>query len=112
LGKTEKKNMTKYHHTAPLKFVILSMATLGIYELYWCYKCWCYIKGEGRKSIHSFWRAFFAPILDLRSFQGGIKKGKNFVRYNCIRFIFHPANSLEIAKPVLLINPATNHAAH
>jgi len=68
--------MSKYHNTAPFKFVILSVATLGFYELYWCYKCWSYIKDEDRESIRPFWRAFFAPIWTYALFKEVYKGGK------------------------------------
>jgi hypothetical protein len=52
----------RYHHISPLKFVALSVLTFGLYELYWCYKCWKYIRTEEDSRISPFWRAFFAPL--------------------------------------------------
>lgn len=52
----------RYHHISPLKFVLLSVLTFGLYELYWCYKCWKYIRTEEDSRISPFWRAFFAPL--------------------------------------------------
>lgn len=52
----------KYHHISPWKFVALSVLTFGIYELYWCYKCWKYIRAEENLRISPFWRAFFTPL--------------------------------------------------
>ena len=42
------------------KFAVLSICTLGIYELYWFYRNWCLIKERERLDIRPFWRALFA----------------------------------------------------
>ncbi len=44
------------------KFIILSICTFGIYELYWCYQNWNWIKNSSSEKISPFWRTFFAPI--------------------------------------------------
>jgi len=44
---------------SPTKFVIMSLATLSIYELYWLYKNWKIIAKRKNLSILPFWRAFF-----------------------------------------------------
>ena len=96
--------MTKYHNTAPLKFVILSVATLGFYELYWCYKCWSYIKDEGRESIRPFWRAFFAPFWTYALFKEVYKGEKTslgvavFVSYFILQVLW------ELPDPYLLLS--------
>ncbi len=45
-----------------VKFITLSLCTLGIYELYWCYKNWQRIRERSGESLSPFWRAFFAPL--------------------------------------------------
>ncbi|MDE1466045.1 DUF4234 domain-containing protein [Spartinivicinus poritis] len=52
----------KYYSVSPVSFVLLSIFTLGIYEIYWAYKNWVYIKERDQSSIWPFWRAIFAPI--------------------------------------------------
>ena len=44
------------------KFLILSICSFSIYELYWCYKNWQRIQDATGESIDPFWRAFFAPL--------------------------------------------------
>jgi hypothetical protein len=45
-----------------LKFVLMSVCTFGIYELYWFYKNWVLIKERTNQDLMPFWRAFFAPL--------------------------------------------------
>jgi hypothetical protein len=45
---------------SPLKLVVMSIVTFGIYELYWFYKNWKLIKQRTSRDIMPFWRAFFA----------------------------------------------------
>jgi hypothetical protein len=51
-----------FHSVAPWKFILLTLVTFGLYELYWCYKCWKYVQANGRPGIRPFWRAVFAPL--------------------------------------------------
>lgn len=44
------------------KFILLSVITLGIYELVWFYRNWKLLKTEKDLKISPFWRAFFAPV--------------------------------------------------
>ena len=44
---------------SPLKLVVMSTVTFGIYELYWFYKNWKLIKQRTDSNIMPFWRAFF-----------------------------------------------------
>jgi hypothetical protein len=53
---------TAYHHVSPVKFAILSVVTLGIYELFWFYRNWKYVRQRDQSSIMPFWRALFSPI--------------------------------------------------
>lgn len=46
--------------TSLLKLSVMSVFTLGLYELYWFYKNWQLIKRRERLNIMPFWRAFFA----------------------------------------------------
>lgn len=46
--------------TSITKLVVMSVCTLGLYELYWFYKNWQRIKAREGLDIRPFWRAFFA----------------------------------------------------
>jgi hypothetical protein len=48
--------------TSTLKLVLMSVFTLGLYELYWFYKNWYLIRKRTDEKIMPFWRAFFAPL--------------------------------------------------
>jgi|AGTN01.3.fsa_nt_gi hypothetical protein len=43
-----------------LKFTLLSLSTLGLYDLYWIYKNWKVISERQGIKMRPFWRAFFA----------------------------------------------------
>jgi hypothetical protein len=43
-----------------LRLVLLSIASCGLYEAYWIYKNWRYIKERDGLEIRPFWRVFFA----------------------------------------------------
>jgi hypothetical protein len=43
------------------KFIVLSICTFGIYQLYWCYQNWKRLKGPNER-MSPFWRTLFAPL--------------------------------------------------
>jgi len=49
-----------YFSVSPLKLIVMSVCTCGIYELYWHYKNWSLIKEREKLDIRPFWRAWFA----------------------------------------------------
>jgi hypothetical protein len=51
-----------------LKLAAMSIATSGIYELYWFYRNWKLIKQRDEIEIMPFWRAFFAPLFCYQCF--------------------------------------------
>lgn len=51
-----------YFATPPVKFVAMSLCTLGLYEIYWSYKNWHFVKDRDGSEIMPFWRAFFYPL--------------------------------------------------
>ena len=57
---TEKGKVAIYFAVSPLKLVVMSVCTMGIYELYWFYKNWVLIKDREKIDIMPFWRSFFA----------------------------------------------------
>lgn len=42
-----------------MKFAIMSLLTFGLYELYWGYRQWSYLKRSQGLKISPFWRAWF-----------------------------------------------------
>jgi hypothetical protein len=51
------------------KFVVLSICTFGLYELYWFYKNWQWVKESQHSNLSPFWRAFFAPLWAYQQFR-------------------------------------------
>lgn len=51
-----------YFTTSTLKLSLMSICTLGFYELYWFYKNWVMVKKRTGERITPFWRAVFAPL--------------------------------------------------
>ena len=51
-----------YFAVSPLKLVVMSTCTLGLYEIYWYYKHWCSVKDREKSDIAPLGRAFFAFI--------------------------------------------------
>jgi len=51
---------TKFFAVSNKKFIIMSIATLGIYEIYWFYKNWSAVKKAQNSKIFPFWRAVFS----------------------------------------------------
>lgn len=52
----------EYFPVSTLKFLVMDIATGGIYELYWFYKNWKYLKVRFGFKLSPFWRTFFAPL--------------------------------------------------
>jgi hypothetical protein len=45
-----------------MKVFVMSLCTLGIYQLYWMYRHWRLIQGRDRSDIMPVWRAIFGVI--------------------------------------------------
>jgi hypothetical protein len=78
----DSRNQAFFSPTA-LKFTLLSMTTLGLYQLYWFYRNWIVIKSRSGEDLMPFWRAFFAPLW----------------AYSCFRHIRQAAALNSIAGP-------------
>ncbi|MEE9425030.1 MAG: hypothetical protein V3V18_08610 [Methylococcales bacterium] len=48
-----------YFLVSPARFIVFSAFTFGIYNIYWAYKNWSYIREREQSSISPFWRAIF-----------------------------------------------------
>ena len=46
-------------HISPARLILLSIASMGLYEAYWIYKNWRYIKERDGLNISPFWRGVF-----------------------------------------------------
>ena len=49
-----------YFPVSPVKLIVMSVCTYGIYDIYWFYKNWNLIRDREKLNIMPFWRAFFA----------------------------------------------------
>lgn len=41
------------------RLVVMSIISMGLYEVYWIYRNWCYLKERDDLKIQPFWRGFF-----------------------------------------------------
>ena len=67
LGESHKEDMTtfvkKYSgKTSATKFIILDLATFGVYSLIWIYRQWCFLKNKQNLKISPGWRSILAPF--------------------------------------------------
>jgi hypothetical protein len=46
-------------YISPTRLIILSIASMGLFEAYWIYKNWRYIKERDGLNISPFWRGIF-----------------------------------------------------
>jgi len=70
--------------TSTFKLALMSICTLGIYELYWFYKNWVLIKERTESNIMPFWRAAFAPLW----------------AYSCFKNIKNSADDNKVQEPL------------
>ena len=47
---------------SPLKLIVMSVCTFGIYETYWFYRNWCAIKRFDQSNILPIWRAVLGQL--------------------------------------------------
>ena len=73
-----------YFAVSPLKLIVMSVCTLGLYEVYWFYKNWRLIKEREKLAIRPFWRALFAV----------------FFCHSCFRNIQTTAQSLSLKRSI------------
>lgn len=56
------ERLATYYPVSPYKFVILSILTFGVYEVYWFYRNWTFVRERDRSDIWPWARALFAPF--------------------------------------------------
>ena len=82
--KKERINKNEFSSETPLwHFIILSVATYGIYELYWFYKNWKFLREYNQmKGISPIFRTLFSPIF-VFSLASQIKKISKARGFSC-----------------------------
>ena len=50
---------TCFFHTSTSKFVALTIVSFGLWQVYWLYRNWRYLRDNGRRGISPFWRSVF-----------------------------------------------------
>ena len=53
---------TGYYPVSPAKFTALSIVTFGIYQLFWFFKNWEYVRDRDHSNISPLWRAVFSVV--------------------------------------------------
>jgi hypothetical protein len=53
---------TPFYPVATHKFIVMSICTFGLYELYWAYKCWKRIHQRSSENLRPFRRDFFGRL--------------------------------------------------
>jgi hypothetical protein len=51
-----------YFPVGTWKFIVLSLLSFGIYDIYWTYHQWKRIRERENEDLSPFWRTFFGPI--------------------------------------------------
>jgi len=49
----------KFFAVSPTKLIVMSICTLGMYQLYWFYRNWCHVKRNEESEIQPILRAIF-----------------------------------------------------
>lgn len=62
MGPTDRYTEERYFDVSLPKYCAMSICTLALYDLYWAYKNWKYIKDRDHSTIIPFLRAIFLPI--------------------------------------------------
>jgi hypothetical protein len=53
----------RYFPVSVTKLVVMSVCTLGLYEIYWAWNCWGFIKSRDGRDLNPFWRSVFISTL-------------------------------------------------
>jgi hypothetical protein len=80
----------QFHHVAPWKFLVMSLATFGLYEMYWCYRCWQYVERMGSRNIWPIARGLFCTIFFFflaEEINNGLSISRTF-RSVCLAFLY------------------------
>jgi GYF domain 2 len=47
-------------HVSPRRLIVMSVLSFGLFEWWWAFKNWRYVRANGRSDIWPFWRASFS----------------------------------------------------
>ncbi|HEX6398025.1 MAG TPA: hypothetical protein VFZ95_11420, partial [Steroidobacteraceae bacterium] len=61
-----------------VKVLVMSLVTLGFYQLYWFYRHWSLVGARDRSDIMPFWRAFFGVFFCYPLFKRMNEDGKTY----------------------------------
>src|SRR5882672_2565139 len=56
-------SLVRYFPVSAIKLVTMSVCTLGLYEVYWAWNCWEFIKSRDRRDLNPFWRSVYVSAL-------------------------------------------------
>ena len=60
---TQQVVVQQYSKSQPVwRFVLLCIMSIGIYQIYWFYKSWKFIKERRKSNISPLWRTFVMPF--------------------------------------------------
>ncbi|MEZ4411774.1 MAG: hypothetical protein R2910_02145 [Gemmatimonadales bacterium] len=52
----------RFFAVSAVKLSVLSIASLGMYDVYWFYQQWKFERAQTGEPLSLFWRAFFSPL--------------------------------------------------
>jgi S1-C subfamily serine protease len=58
-NQAKEEELSYYFSVSPIKLIVMSLCTFGLYQFYWFYQNWKSIKHREKSGISPFWRAFF-----------------------------------------------------
>lgn len=59
---TQQVSRPIYFPVSPLKLVVMTICTFGLYQIYWFYRHWGFVRERQKSDIMPFGRAIFAPF--------------------------------------------------
>jgi hypothetical protein len=59
---TDSSRDLPFFPVSAVKLVLMSVATMGIYEIYWFYRNWALYRKRNGSNIRPFWRAIFSVL--------------------------------------------------
>lgn len=65
-----------FYPVAMPKFLVLTVASIGFYYIYWCYKNWYWVRETQGEDISPFWRALFSGFTNFSLFPRLAKSDK------------------------------------
>ncbi|MFC1954446.1 hypothetical protein ACFLVZ_01320 [Chloroflexota bacterium] len=92
-GRTVSTELKKYSEAQPVwHFVILSIATFALYDLYWSFRTWRQLRDQENWDISPGWRlaGLFVPILNLILLYDLFKHVRDFAYAENLEGLFSP----------------------